>query len=550
MKKAAAFLCLILLMSSITSYGDSQGPYRNGFIEGYVKKVLEKEIQIEEYDGTIHQLPFDPRALLTIDGIPASLRDFKGGMEVYGEVKGLRLYTLESYSTENPGYIPPGGKIRTGTVKKIDRDQIVIQLPTGQKETYFTSAATIALKKGAQVPLSVLYEGDRVKLYFDEIDSSLISKMEIEGDSIVVKDLYRGKLALAHDLENKMVLEEVEALRNGKWEAVKPSMAIPYTTDLPLYAGGQKISYRQLKNYQGRTVYMAVKDFFGSQRAEKMIIKSQYESTYADKIKDINWYTQGLELNNNKNLAFHEGTMIMKNGRLVDMYSIDAKADAFVVADGRGNNLLADVIYLYNEDINHSNIGRHVLYGGRLDVILQDQVTLKNFFVLDNNQWVSFGGQKDLYYDSDTSIFDLEAQKLVPPKEFYAKDYAVDENSDYAKNRNLKDWYGYIYTDGDQIRTILVQKNMDSLLNQRITNGVIDKVYDDPLLGWTLELRDGKDWSSSKKQWMAKNASLRINLEKAMIIKDEKMISAHELKAGDRIYMVRNDFEGKIVIVK
>ncbi|KXG76219.1 S1 domain-containing protein [Thermotalea metallivorans] len=550
MKKAAAFLCLILLMSSITSYGDSQGPYRNGFIEGYVKKVLEKEIQIEEYDGTIHQLPFDPNALLTIDGVPASLKDFKAGMEVYGELKGRRLYTLESYATENLGYIPPGGKIRTGIVKKIDRDQIVLQLPTGQKETYFASAATIAMKKGAQVPHSVLYEGDRVKLYFDEIDSSLISKMEIEGDSIVVKDLYRGKLAFAHDLENKMVLEEVEALRNGKWEAVKPSIAIPYAMDLPLYAGGQKISYKQLKNYQGRTVYMAVKDFFGSQRAEKMIVKGQYESTYADKIKDINWYTQGLELNNNKNLAFHEGTIVIKNGRLVDMYSIDAKADVFVVADGRGSNLLADVIYVYNEDINHSNIGRHVVYSGRLDVILQDQVTLKNFFVLDNNQWVSFGGQKDLYYDSDTSIFDMEAQKFVSPKEFYAKDYAVDENSDYAKNRNLKDWHGYIYTDGDQIRTILVQKNMDSLLNQRITNGVIDKVYDDPLVGWTLELRDGKDWSSSKKQWMEKNASLRINLEKAMIIKDERMISAHELKAGDRLYMVRNDFEGKIIIVK
>jgi hypothetical protein len=526
------------------------GPYRDGFIEGYIKTIVENQIQIEEYDGTIHLLPLAPKAVLTIDGILVTLKDFKPGMEVYGELQGRRLSTLESFSTENPGYILPGTKVRTGIVRGIDRDQIQIQTPFGSNETYFTSPATVALKRGVNISLSSLYEGDRVRLYFDEMDTRFISRMEIEGDSILVKDLLRGKLTVSSQLENQIVLEDVEKIQNGKWELVQSTMSIPYTTDLPLYVGGQKISYQNLKYYKGKTVYMAVKDFFGKSRAEKMIVKGQYQSDFSDKIEDVNWYTQALELGNHKNLTFHEGTIIVKNGRLVDMYSINAQADAYVVADGRGSQLTADVIYLYNEDINNSNIGQYGVYAGRLDVILQNNVTLKNFFILNQNDWESFSGEKELYYDNDTFVYDLESQQAVSPKEFYAKDYAVDETTDYAKDKGLKDWYGYVYTDGDRICGIVVQKSMDSLLRQRTTNGVVERVEEDTLLGWTVHVRDGKDWSSRRKEWMAKNSTFKVNLEKAMIIKNDSIIQPYELKPGDRLYMVRDDLEGKVILVK
>ncbi|MDF2545609.1 MAG: hypothetical protein K0R93_507 [Anaerosolibacter sp.] len=550
MKKIIWTLCILLLVSSITSYGDMNGPYRDGFIEGYIKTIVENQIQIEEYDGTIHLLPLAPKAVLTIDGILVTLKDFKPGMEVYGELQGRRLSTLESFSTENPGYILPGTKVRTGIVRGIDRDQIQIQTPFGSNETYFTSPATVALKRGVNISLSSLYEGDRVRLYFDEMDTRFISRMEIEGDSILVKDLLRGKLTVSSQLENQIVLEDVEKIQNGKWELVQSTMSIPYTTDLPLYVGGQKISYQNLKYYKGKTVYMAVKDFFGKSRAEKMIVKGQYQSDFSDKIEDVNWYTQALELGNHKNLTFHEGTIIVKNGRLVDMYSINAQADAYVVADGRGSQLTADVIYLYNEDINNSNIGQYGVYAGRLDVILQNNVTLKNFFILNQNDWESFSGEKELYYDNDTFVYDLESQQAVSPKEFYAKDYAVDETTDYAKDKGLKDWYGYVYTDGDRICGIVVQKSMDSLLRQRTTNGVVERVEEDTLLGWTVHVRDGKDWSSRRKEWMAKNSTFKVNLEKAMIIKNDSIIQPYELKPGDRLYMVRDDLEGKVILVK
>lgn len=557
MKKILIVLSMLLL-ASVISYADINGPYRDGMIEGYVKKVLENQIQIEEYDGTVHLLNLDRKVNFQIDGKTVGLKDFKPGMEVYGELRGRRLKYLDSYSTENLGYIPPGGKVRTGIVKKIDRDQMMIKTIIGKEEIYFTSPDTICLKKGENVPLSTLYEGDHVKLYFDEVDATTISRMSIEGDSILIKDLYRGKLARADQLEDEIVLDQIEVFRNGKWKEDKNSIAIPFSQDLPLYVAGQKIPYKNLKYYRGKTVYMAMKDFFGTDKIEKMVVKSQYEKTYSEKIERINWYSDTFELANHQNINFSEGTMVIKNGRLVDKESINPESDAFVVADGRGNNLYADVISIYNEDLNNSNIGQNYIYAGRLSRIFEDKVYLKDFYLLDRHDWESFStrdedDEKELFYDNDTKIYDLENKKYIEPKEFFAADYAVDEDSDddeRIKKNNLKDWYGYIYTDGDRISSIMVQKDLDSLRKQRITNAVVEKTEEDSLVGWTAYVRDAKDYSYRHDEWMAKNTTIRMNLTKAMIIKNGKIIEPYELQAGNRLYIVRDDFYGKVVVVK
>jgi hypothetical protein len=212
--------------------------------------------------------------------------------------------------------------------------------------------------------------------------------------------------------------------------------------------------------------------------------------------------------------------------------------------------MMADVIYVHNEDINNSNIGQDYIYEGRLDEIVSDRVVLKDFAVLDKNEWESFDEDKELYYDNDVTIYDLEAGKQITPKEFYSGDYAVDEDSSYADDYDLKDWYAYVYTDGDRISSIMLRENRDSLLQQRVTNGTIESIEEHSLVGWKLGVRDAKDWSTRKEQWMAKDVSLSILLSKAMIVKDGKMITPEELNIGDRLYMVRDDTEAKVVIVK
>lgn len=540
MRKILAFALILIFSISSFSYGDINGPYRNGYIEGYIKDKFNDKIQIEEYDGTLHTLSFTKDAYFSIDNRDAVISDFLPGMEIYATLQGRSINYMETYSTANPGYIKEGSKVRVGTVKKIDRDQIMIKSPIGKEETYFTTPATITLKKGKNIELNNLYEGDRVKLYFDQMDSTTISRIAIEGDSILVKNLYKGKINLTNDLDEKITLENVEYFKNGKWEKEKDMMTMPYSSDTPIYVGGAVVSYKNLKYYKGKTAYMVVKDFFGSDKIERLVVKSQYETTYSDKLEDINWYAESFELTGKQNIAFNDGTIIIKSGRLVDKYSLNPKSDAFVLADGRNGSMIADLVYVYNEDINNSNIGQNYVYSGKLEEIDKYSVILNKFYLLDKNEWVSFNEKKDtpLYYDEDTYIYDLDNNKKLKTSELFALD---------AENKN---YYSYIYADGDRIASIFVQKHLDSLLKQRVTNGSVESIKKDSILGWTISLRDAKDWSDSKDKWMAKNSSINISVQKSMIIKEGKEISAEELNAGDRLYIIRDDIYGKVAIVK
>lgn len=543
---------LSILFSSTGVFADLTTPYRQGFIEGFLMEIGENEVTIEEYDGTLHTLSFYQTPIFTIDTLNVSLTDFKPGMEAYATLRDKKISVMESFSTAVPGYIPEGSKIRTGTIKIIDRNQLIIRLDTGKEETYFTSPATILLKDGKKISFNTLYEGDRVKLFFDEIDTMTISRIAVQGKSIEVKGLYKGELAAADGIGDALTLTGLKLFRNGQWENTNSAKRISFSEDSPIYIGGQKISSNKLKYYVGNTVYIVVKDFFSSDRIETMVLKDQHETNYTDTIEKMNWYSESFELaTNHRNLTFNEGTIVIKNGRLLDTYALEAGMDAFIVGDGRIDGLSANVIYIYNEDINNSNIGQDYLYEGRLDVVFRDSIILKDFALLNKNEWEGFDDTKELYYDEDTMIYDLEEGEIKTPEEFYFEDYAVDEDSDYTDEYEVEDWYAYVYTDGDRINSIMVQKNRDSLLRQRITNGVVQSIPEEHRWsGWRVNIMNASDWSSRNSKWMPRKDSFYLTLEDALIVKDGRIIEADELKQNDRLYIVRDDLEAKVIMVK
>ncbi|WIF96023.1 hypothetical protein [Caminicella sporogenes] len=553
MKKIYLFFTvfILILTTLLTSFADSYSPYRDKFIEGYIKEIHNNKIIIEEYDGTLHILNILLNTKFNIDGVPVKLEDFKPGMEIYAELKGRSISYMESYSTDKIGYIEPQSKMRSGVVQKIDRNQITIKSFNNEKMTFFTSPATIVLKSGKNVDLSVICIGDSIKVFFDDINLSIASKIEIEGKSILIKKIYKGKLINYDEMENLLILSDIKELKNGAWEYYQNTMKIYFNDEIPIFIGGNKVSYENLKFYKDRTIYFVVKDIFGQEKIERMVIKSKYETIYTSKIDKINWYSESMELSNKRNISFNDGTIFVKSDRIVDKYSINPESDALIIADGKNGLYMADVVYIYNEGINNSNIGQNYIYVARLDEIVKDKLIGKDFYVLKKNEWRSFRKEKEFYYDEDTYIYDLENKKQISTKDFYSENYAVDEDSDYAEEHKLRDWYGYMYTDGDKIIAISVKEKLDSLLRQRVTTGVvIEDAVEDSLVGYTVKLGNARDWSRSKNKWMMKNSSLKLRIEDALIIKENKVINPEDLKAGDRLYIVRDDMQCKVIVVK
>lgn len=539
-------------------------------IEGYFENVEENIMKIKDYDGKISIKHFDTNTVFMLNERSVKISEFKKGMQIYAKTDGENIVYMDSFTVDDPGYITPNSKQRSGVVVKIDRNQITIKTAIETEETYFTDDVTLSLKDGKNVELNSIYVGDRVRIEFDNDETDIISKINIEGKSVKIKDLYRGKIAVTNRMSSVVSFQDVEVFRNGKWMKID-TIRLPYNSDLPLYVGGEKINYRNLENYRGKTVYMAIKDLRGRDGAEKMVIKNKNEMTFSDKIVGVNHFTSELELSNKRNISFHEGTMIIKNGRLVDSHSITPNSSALVVADGRGASSTADVIYLYDEEINNSNIGMDMIYAGRLESIGEYTLDLRDFFVLNKNKWESFPWKtkediKELYYDSDTFIYDVEKNKTLTSQELLSGEYHIDEDNDKG-NKNLRDYYAYIYTDGDRISGIYLRKSIDSLLRHRIVTATLDKNplkygeeieaidenIENPRL--KLGLRDIRDWSEKTESWKLKYENLNVEVKDALVMKNGERIKTSELKKGDKIYMVMDDIttfgrQAKVIIVK
>ena len=117
-----------------------------------------------------------------------------------------------------------------------------------------------------------------------------------------------------------------------------------------------------------------------------MAIKNNRERAYTEKIIDINYYSDSFKLNNKINFTLNDGTIIVKNDRLVDKYSVNSQSDVFLVSDG-STNPQTNILYIYDEDINNSNIGENQLYFGQLDEIIDYEIRLRRYSVLKKNEW-------------------------------------------------------------------------------------------------------------------------------------------------------------------
>ncbi len=581
---AAVFLCSWFAMPI---YADPLGA---GAVEGYFKSARLIEgvtlVELEDYSGNTIRLQLAEGAELSIDQRKTAISSFKNNMEIYAEMDGDEITLLEGYSTVNPGYVAPGARQRQGVITVIERDQLQITLDKGQTLTCFTGPGTLVTKYGTQSSLSDMVVGDHVKLYFDEADAtscvifdantlaeySIVTRIEVMNESGQIADVFKGELVSVDRIKPLLTFKDVKVLKNGIWSDYQSSLQMTYNEDNPIYLGGQEISARNLKYYAGKDVFWANRAVLANSTLsnhdtiEKMVIKGQYSMVFTDKIEDINWYNTSFELASNQNILFHPGSIILKDGRMQSSSALALGQDVMVVADGNNGAYSAAVIIILNDSVPANNSSLRMIYDGKLVMAAENQIILSDYYWLKDNEWLSFTEEKPFFYDEETAIYVYDSVKgklvALDADEFVAGNYAVNEDSSYAEDNNLKDYYAYVYADGDRAVAIMLQPNLDTLLVQRITTARLSQVENHATLGWRFLLKDSADWSVRQGQWISRTGELNVTLNKALIIKNNRIITSDELKSNlngslasglklnDRLYIVRNDIEARIILVR
>lgn len=403
-----------------------------------------RSMTILDYGGKTHRIEITLGSDLQIEGLKKELEDFYFGQEVDVVYVKNRARSIVGYEEEDPtreGFIRPGSRFDRGDILFISKDQVEIT-SRGQRKKYRITPNTMFLKRGQMVNINQVKEGDKVMLNFDSIYTSEVASMSMEDQEQEIAGVLKGKVELVDQRNKEVLLTSPSLYKEGKWIPYGKDKVKLKTSGKELYNGANKLSLASLNYFKGKEVYVAYDEGFSRMSIAKLNAKSGFGQEYASKVSSIEYNTGQMVVDSNL-LHFNEGTIVLKNNRLVDVLNINKSNDVLVTVDSvngqKNTSLVSLTSSLLDERIDESKL---VIYKGRIEDISEYEVELgkisyeENFLELVDQKWKPMEGTKKFAMSDDTLIYDSDLKEEIEVSAFMDSRY-IDISS--IENQALKD---------------------------------------------------------------------------------------------------------------
>lgn len=548
MKKRIAYI-FVMLLFVISTFSFSQtveaattfkGTFKNvsytetALKDGTIEKKLNK-ITLENSSGKTVTFNIDESAALYINNTLTTIDGFKSGMEVSATVNLRRVKELRGISVVEQGAIKENSKQQVGIVTKIDPNGMYMTVKIDGQSTeknYYVNKNTNFLKGTTSVDLSTLFEGDRVKLKFSNINTSVISTVEIITSGIQIKNLYKANIQYVNTASNKITVKNAQPFENWLFGTKNNTSlkTFTFTSNTPIYAGNQKITKNNLKNYEASDVYFVTVEQFGNEVIKKIVVLENNERTYYEPLTAVNTSYEFIHLKTTGRIYFHEGTILVRNGRLIEPSTLTNYGTAYVVTDGVTKDNYAQVVHIANDSFASPNLETHELYFGELAYVDGYLAELKSLVKLENNYWkatndkvISFSNSTDAKINYSNSTF-----RIIPDMDLIL----------------YETYYGYYYVKDGHIQAIHLLAPSETKANQVLTGRInsIDKINEQ------IDVKDVSQWFNGS--WLDSGSLEDIQLKQTLIIKDGKVIEPSDLELSDRVVLFTNpSFDCHVILV-
>lgn len=489
-----------------------------------------------------------------------------------GKVHEVKIYT-DTFDDETNRLLT-----LTASVRDISGSGITLLTDDKPKtpDIYTFDRNTPVIKDRQNVSSSVLRQGDRVKIEVNSTNNKHILRMEIQGNGVQIQGVYKGDIREVVPETGEIVLSNVYSY--GYYDWVKKDGYIKYKLDdsAEIYNKDTKISTQRLKDYIGKTIYAVSRKNFGTEEIIKGLLKDGYEDTISKNIYDVKWTTKQLTMSDDRVLNFSDGSIIIRDGRLLDPLYLSKQTGAHIIQNrsalGEGS---AQLISL--ESFN--GFGNYNITKGYLHTMGDDYYTVENSYKLEDNEWVESGEPTFLLSD-ETYVYDsvIEKGPITVDKFLESRykpytytwpnyksdpgdnDYHVDDqyHYDYYKFKGKGGFHEhflmYAITDneGSTHAINLIKKNKESFKE--------DKTFTERFIAGQLKTIDkgnraitvinARDYSPVYNQWRPIKAAVPLGMEKVVILKDGRAIEMDGLAEGDNVYIMSDNDYAMFILVE
>jgi hypothetical protein len=476
------------------------------------------------------------------------------------QVLEVRVYT------DLPEEEEPYTRIITGRVREVSGNNLFIS-PDEEpdKQSSYILGSTVPIIKDKQsVNKYKLQPGDRVKLYVDSAMGDYVSRVEVQSSGIKITGIYKGDIKEVLPSTGQIILSNVYTYGYNDW--VKKGDYIKYKLagEAQLYNGNSRIDINKLKDSIGSTLYMVSKEDYGNEEIVHGLLKNGYEDSTYKGINDVKYTAGQLTLSDGRILDYQQGSIVIQGGKLMDTGDLKKNTSAFVIQNKAQSGARTAAIISLD---SFSGIGGYTISKGYLHNMGEDYFTMETGHKLVNNTWVGFK-ENTYQLSDDTYIYDnilkhgvITADKLAESRfkpytytwpnyalSNYGKEYHEDDkyHSEYKDNHYSGYYHEHslLYTVADQYGNAVginlytkdkEQFSPDRKNNERMTSGQVEKIDSANSI---LTIGKAMEFSPLYQEWRPTAASLPMDTEKAVVLRDGKPVSLKDLAVGDSVYAV------------
>ena len=470
----------------------------------------------------------------------------------------LKIQLIEENDPTRDGYIIPNTRFRVGTVLFATNQDIEI-LTTKSREKYkIDPFSTTLYKKGMVAELRQLKEGDRVLLTFNDPYSSTVSEIKIEDEEKHIEGVLKGKIEMVDERNKEVIISQPKVLNQGVWTGTVQKTQIKLGTG-SIYEGGKKLTLSDLQKRKGLEAYVAYENAFGKQSVGKMLIKAGSSMEYNDLLQNID-YGNGQMIVDSNMFFFHDGTIVVKDNRLVDSLNLNKYQDIYLVSDFKNGMKQASVVSIEGTTLLEDRIdgSRLLVYKGKIEDVLDYKLILGNNFKLDKTilttaGFVSNPNSEEMIFTEDTLVYDSELKKNIPTKSFLDSKYIdlIDIKDKSLRDRIQKDYYknkpAYVVARetelGKEVLSINLVPQETNSYNQlvRMDYSTLGEIKNIDQGTKTIELTKVTNYNTLTKRW-EKGTDETLDLTQAIVLVNDKPISLEDLykiRKTSKAYLVK-----------
>ncbi len=454
---------------------------------------------------------------------PAEIEAVEGGDSVY--IKFDQEGNIELISAVD-NYIERYGKILSKNPATL-----AVQYDDGSQQILMTNEEIPVVLDKKLVEYNTLKDGDRVKLLLNTTDTfTLLKQITIEGDEHFVTDIYKGIVVKFDGISNNLILQNMEILKDGNWKRTeqKGFSNVGLAENNRLFYNSKSIDADTINSKLRSTeAYIAVeKDYGGDEKAVMISFKDKIDTELIPLDDSIASNTLGIEgvislQKETGNVAYDNGTIVVKDKRLVNGSSISPEDTAYVIANRKytDGKYYASVVEI-NQRFDPDFIS---IYRGRIAGINENKdFTVNSFSQLNGVNWDFYNTPKTFRITYDTSIID---------------------DAGIVGQRNFTDYGDLSFKD----RTVYILANdTDAVMVNTAPYGTIfakGEIYeltgDDNPSGFTVV--NAKAYNSTTFKWEDRETMNLGILSNSIILKDNRISKASDLEKGDKVRVVKKD---------